>query len=88
MTAPTIVPPAPAATIDSQIADSQIAIDPKIELDPPAPAKAAAAPVVVPVVSHVASRTPVMHHASRKAPVTPRRVNLPLDPDGTIEPSE
>jgi len=83
VTAPTIVPPAPPTNVDSQVADSQIAIDPKIELDPPTPAKA---PAVVPVVSHVASRNAVMHHASRKAPVTPRRVNLPLDPDGTIEP--
>ena len=41
------------------------------------------------VVDHAPARakpTRPHHHASRKAPVTPRRVALPLDPDGTLDP--
>jgi serine/threonine-protein kinase len=53
----------------------------------PLPLAPAAAPAQEPVIiRHASSRSPVMHHASRKAPVTPRRVSLPLDPDGTVDP--
>ena len=70
--APRLAPPAPVA-----------AIDPEIEMNaPPVPV----APAVTPVVSRASNRRAVMHHASRKAPVTPRRVSLPLDLDGTIDP--
>ncbi|MBV8759322.1 MAG: serine/threonine protein kinase [Deltaproteobacteria bacterium] len=73
---PTLAPPPPAtASVDAK----------QIEMDPPA-AAATTVPTVTPVASHSASRTPAMHHASRKAPVTPHRPSLPLDPDGTIEP--
>ena len=58
----------------------------------PAPTPISAAPPAVPTVRvsspgpHAPSRSHARHHASRKAPVTPRRAALPLDPDGTLDP--
>jgi serine/threonine-protein kinase len=85
-------PPA-AALVDT-------AVTPAVHLTqptppPPAPAPLPEAPVIAtaPVVRvsapvrHAPARFHAMlHHASRKAPVTPRRAALPLDPDGTIDP--
>jgi len=87
----------PAATIVDTALPSTHAVDTAPRIDPPpAPAPVAlavdttpptAAPAQAPViVTHASSRSPVVHHASRKAPVTPRRVSLPLDPDGTVDP--
>jgi hypothetical protein len=64
---------APPPAIDRVIA-AQPVVDHTVEAEP--------APVVAP---HRAKPARV-HHASRKAPVTPHRTALPLDPDGTLDP--
>ncbi len=70
------------------------ATTPKVpQLAPPVPEPIRVAPVVaappVVLVSAPVPRAPshphATHHASRKAPVTPRRAQ-PLDPDGTLDP--
>ena len=84
----------------SAIVDTELPAAPHLALPPPpapapAPARIPAAPVVAaaPIVRvsaparHAAYRHHAMqHHASRKAPVTPHRAPLPLDPDGTLDP--
>jgi serine/threonine protein kinase len=70
--------PTPAPRIEPTSAPVAIANEPIQAVAVPAPVPTTA------VATHEPSH--VMHHASRKAPVTPRRVSLPLDPDGTIDP--
>jgi eukaryotic-like serine/threonine-protein kinase len=62
-----------------------------VQTDPPPPAPLPATPTVTAPI--VRASAPVKHshfhatqrHMSRKAPVTPHRAPLPLDPDGTLD---
>jgi eukaryotic-like serine/threonine-protein kinase len=75
-TATHVPAPTPSPRIEPAAAPIALASEPV----PAVPAAASEPAVATHAPSHV------VHHASRKAPVTPRRVSLPLDPDGTIDP--
>jgi eukaryotic-like serine/threonine-protein kinase len=82
--APIVAPRIDAPRIDAPLpAPAPVALAVEVS---PLPAAPAHAPVVITHATHASSRSHGMHHASRKAPVTPRRVSLPLDPDGTVDP--
>jgi serine/threonine-protein kinase len=76
-------PTAAAAVIAAPEPAPIIELPPRVEhVDLPAIAAAPPAPA-----SHAPNRShALVHHASRKAPVMPRRPAPPLDPDGTIDP--